>query len=264
MSTDLTNPHAQDAQVGAVIPGFGYSGAMSPDDVQLPRIVLTQMQTKGVSEGEIPPGVYYDTLMGDVIGTAFDFVPVVYYTNRVLLEMGVGLKCRSLDMEHGIGDPGGDCEACPLKDWPARGAKKKGPDCNVSRNYLGVIVGASAYQPGAKKDQTVSAVEPIDPRIAILQWRSMATGAAKTLNGIHMQSSLLNVNAREWEHRVYRIGAMLMKNDLGSFYIPTVKHQGMSRAEHRETATFVKGAIVGRDFVRETVEGQAADPAAEF
>lgn len=259
--TDLSKPQATET---GVIPGFGTAGGMTPQDVQLPRVVLTQAQSKAVADGNAPAGVFYDTLMGDVIGPTFDFVPVISYRNRVYLVMGEGLKCRSVDMEHGEGDPGGSCDQCPMKDWPEKGAKKKGPECNVSHNWLGLIVGMTAWTPAShgRKDQEVAAVEPIEPRIGILQWRSMATNAAKKLNGIHLNSSLMNVNARGWQDRVYRIGVELQRNDLGTFYVPTVKLTGLSDAAHKETAAFVKTALLGRDLVREVADTD--DEATEF
>jgi hypothetical protein len=259
MSTNLTNPGNASREVGTVLPGFGFSGALGADDVQLPRVVLLQSQSKPVADGTLPAGVFFDTLMDEVIGNAFDFVPIIYFTTRVFLEMGTGLRCRSLDMVEGVGDPGGNCEACPHQMWPERGAKKKGPDCTISRNYLGLIVGANPFDGGspAKKGGTeVATVEPCEPRMAILQWRSMATKAATALNGIHMQTSLLNPSARAWEHRVYRIGVARQQNDLGAFFVPTVKHQGPSDDTMREAAGFVRQTIVGQNLAeRASVDG---------
>lgn len=264
MSTNITNPSAASREVGTVLPGFGLSGALGADDVQLPRVVLLQSQSKPVADGTLPAGVFFDTLMDEVIGSAFDFVPIMYFTTRVFLEMGTGLRCRSVDMVEGVGDPGGNCERCPHQMWPERGAKKKGPDCTVSRNYLGLIVGANPFDAASRSKVEVATVEPCDPRIAILQWRSMATASAKTLNGIHMQTSLLNPSARDWEHRVYRIGVARQQNDLGAFFVPSVKHLGPSSTEQREAATYVKQTIVGQDIAERATAPEAAKTPEDF
>lgn len=41
--------------------------------------------------------------------------------------------CKSRDFKHGVGDPGGECAKCKLKDWPEAGGK---PDCQQTYELL--------------------------------------------------------------------------------------------------------------------------------
>jgi hypothetical protein len=249
---------AYDPQARQVVTGLGMTG-MDPDAIALPRIAITQGLSQVVNEGLAQTGVFYNLLTSQVIGTAFDFVPALSFQNRVYFKVGTGLSCRSVDTITGQGDPGGTCEVCSMSQWPADGSG--GPPCSVSHNWLGLMVGRPAEEARASRrgGQTTISVEECAPEIAVVQWRSMATAAAKTLNGLHLNSSLMS-GARHWHDRVYRLSVKEQRNAKGSFFVPKVELLGASKPEHREVATRLLQMIAGRTL--EFVPEEGVDPAA--
>ncbi len=112
---------------------------MRPGDFIPPRVKVVQAMSKeaqkqGREAAVAAVGDFYNTLTGENYGDTLRFIPLTTFMNRVFisrperrelieavllreLSEGDGLKCRSLDMIEGRGDPGGLCMECPLSTW---------------------------------------------------------------------------------------------------------------------------------------------------
>lgn len=124
------------------------SRELEPSDIRIPQIKLCQSMS-AVSQLEdeaIRPGNYYFTLDNTVFGPKVKVVAFEVFKNRAYFIPGAGLSCRSADMVMGIGDPGGDCESCDLKDWPPQGVKG-GPKCRISYNFPCAVI-PDEWEPG--------------------------------------------------------------------------------------------------------------------
>ena len=116
---------------------FG-SSELDADDFIPPRVKIVQAMSDERGEG-VDEGNFYNTLTSEDYGPALTFIPIGTFKNRILLvrterrkemnkalkDAGIGpigndiegLACRSLDMQHGRGNPGIECSACPLSSW---------------------------------------------------------------------------------------------------------------------------------------------------
>src|SRR5882672_7505944 len=87
---------------------------------------------------------YFNTLTGENYGNLVQIVPLLFFKNRIYFrskDEGGGILCRSDDMKHGIGDPGGECAKCPLNRFgTAKNGKGKGKACTEFYNFPSLIV----------------------------------------------------------------------------------------------------------------------------
>jgi hypothetical protein len=117
---------------------FGQT-ALRADQFIPPRIKIVQLMSSERATGLANVGDFFNTLTSESYGPSLKFLPLQPFMNRVLLvrdekrakiEAALtvgkdkfvlsdndGLKCRSLDMIHGTGEPGIACEECPLSRW---------------------------------------------------------------------------------------------------------------------------------------------------
>lgn len=107
-----------------------------------PRVKIVQAMSAERVAGLATEGDFFNTLTSESYGPVIKFMPIQPFMNRVLLvrdekrqkveaaltartgvkgkvalSEGDGLKCRSLDMIQGVGEPGIECGACPLSLW---------------------------------------------------------------------------------------------------------------------------------------------------
>lgn len=124
------------AQPGSL--SFGQSNLRGSDFIP-PRVKIVQLMSAEKAAGLAEAGDFFNTLTSESYGSSVKFLPLQPFMNRVLLvreekrdkiekaltegkdkfklSEGDGLKCRSLDMEQGNGEPGIACETCPLSKW---------------------------------------------------------------------------------------------------------------------------------------------------
>ena len=123
-------------------------------DIIMPRVKLLQAQSEEVN-GDPPlgkVGEFFNTLTSVSYGSKLRFVPILPFKQRILLvrnerlaainatladgglealsSEAKGLTCRSYDMERGSGNPGIECEACPLSKWQG----DEPPHCSETYN----------------------------------------------------------------------------------------------------------------------------------
>ena len=134
---------------------FGQT-SLSSDQLVLPRVKVIQAQSAEVGTLGAKPGDFFNTLTLQNYGPRLRFVPISPFMNRLLLVReerreridgalalaglpvlpadANGLTCRSIDMLVGRGDPGIECDACPLSKWVGNDA----PLCSESYNVAGM------------------------------------------------------------------------------------------------------------------------------
>lgn len=108
------------------------------DEVALPRLRLAQGLTQEVSEGSAHPGNY--VLLGHDAEEEVTFVPLKFNRHRELRTADNKVRCGSGDAEVGIGDPGGNCLACPMAKWQpskTQADKNSPPPCKMGYSYVG-------------------------------------------------------------------------------------------------------------------------------
>lgn len=209
------------APAGGVI-NFG-STQLDATDFIPPRVKILQPMSQETGVNDAKPGDFYNTLTNENYGPTLKVVPITPLKQRVFLfredrrvlvdtllanrglpalSEGDGLKCRSLDMVRGIGEPGdvlwaGDkesgqgqhegCPECPLAAWQGQ----KPPPCTETYNVACVSDTGDLVIVGFSKSSAKSGK----------QWFSMLRlrpGAPWT--------------------RMYEVSSREQKNDLGRFW----------------------------------------------
>lgn len=136
--TDLPVPASpQDSSLMS----FGQT-KLDPGDIIMPRVKILQAQSAEVSDASlgVAAGEFFNVLTSSSYGKTLRFVPILPFKQRLFLYRSErlpvvngllaaagltkfdkgendGLKCRSYDMERGIGNPGIACGECPLAQW---------------------------------------------------------------------------------------------------------------------------------------------------
>jgi len=224
----------------------------------MPRVKLLQGLSQAVMDQKAPAGSYFNSLTQEPYGDVINFIPIINFKNRIYITMGEGLRCRSLDMVHGVGDPGILCQTCKLKDWPEDRRKAgeqldpklAGPECRVSMNWVVLVTASSGLdgKPGSRE-----AKELDEPEWAVIQWTSMSSRAAKKLNGLFLQSKTLRPNAQWWD-RVYELKVQNVRSEKGNFYLPELRPIGKSTEEQKNACLAVASFMRGKTLEYEVQE----------
>lgn len=145
------------------------ASGLDADDIAMPRLRLAQGLTKEVQEGFAKPGQWIVTGYNPVDQVTIIPLGVAKFRRRNDPAEGSTL-CRSEDSIVGIGDPGGDCAACPFAQWGAKNAagRQAPPECTFGYRYL------------------VNIIEPPLGQ-AVLELKKTGLNAGKTLNAMAIQ-----------------------------------------------------------------------------
>jgi hypothetical protein len=231
---------------GLSLPMRDLSRELGPRDFVIPKLKLAHNMS-GVSklyatsrgkEG-IPPGVYYHTTGNRELSETVYFIPCDVRKSRSLFEQGIGVVCRSFDMLHGEGNPGGLCEGtaeemhseaeqdrgCPLRLWNRTSAGNKPPSCQETYNYTGLVI-----------------VDPEHPETsevlqAMYQMRSTAVTAAKNIN-----TAVMMFGGGVWADTIIRLDVEVKSGPRGDYYVPvadffdTTEANGWDRIARRARA----------------------------
>lgn len=117
-----------------------FSSVPTSDEVWLPKIVLAQGLSPRVLTGEVRPGTF---VLPD--GTSCkDFYARILGVRRARVlrsdDADRQLLCWSKNGVVGEGQPGGNCEECPLSRWTqladSDGGKREPPKCTLLYQYL--------------------------------------------------------------------------------------------------------------------------------
>jgi hypothetical protein len=151
---------------------FGQSH-LRPQDFIPPRVKIVQLMSKENGNDGIVPGDLFNTLTLEGYGASLKVAPIQTVMQRIFMLRDTsrdranallldanrvplvtdrdGLACRSFNMVEGLGDPGGECEKCPLSKW----IDNLPPLCSETYNIVGVtelgeLVVLSFSKSGAK------------------------------------------------------------------------------------------------------------------
>lgn len=172
---------------------------MDSSDLFIPRLRLAQGLTQEVQQGEAKPGQWL-VLGNPPMGSAV-VVPLKMARRRELRETDGGrtVLCRSTDSIVGVGEPGGECETCPMSHWtqdPSNPKKNRAPKCTFIYSYLVYIV------------ETKS--------LAILEFYRTSVSAGKMVNTFIVQRGL--------GHFAIQLSAASSQGPRGTYYSPVVRY----------------------------------------
>lgn len=105
-------------------------------DVMMPFLRLAQGLSREVQDGVARPGEWL--LQGFEPAEELTIIPLAFARQRELRDEDTReVLCRSQDSITGIGEPGGECAACPLSKWQerARGSNLP-PECSFFYGYM--------------------------------------------------------------------------------------------------------------------------------
>lgn len=119
-------------------------GEMDSNDITIPRIVILQGLSPEVSEGRGKPGEFYIKGLERNLGNKpLEIVVLLRNKSRIRwqdLQLGGGILCRSFDAKAGQGEPGGNCDTCPMQAWEVSETNKSGrPGCDLYQNLIVVL-----------------------------------------------------------------------------------------------------------------------------
>lgn len=215
--------HAMTEPTNAVVPvpqgaiTFGQSN-LTGDQLIPPRVKIVQAMSEERAAGAAEAGEFWNTLTSENLGSEIKFLPITTFMNRVFLVRGErrtiaekilkehkmpalsegdGLKCRSLDMEYGNGEPGIACNECPLSAWHGVGNQEP-PPCSEVYN--------------------VAAVTELGDLVILQFQRSSAKAGKKFFSMLRFAG----VDAAPWD-RFYRVTTHEESiKGKGSFFVPTI------------------------------------------
>jgi hypothetical protein len=163
------------------------------EDVQIPRLSLANGMSTAVTQGTAKPGQWL------VTGNAKPFdavsvIPLAWTRRRELRTSDFSLMCSSKNAEVGEGEPGGDCNTCPMHDWTKNGEEKIPPLCTFIYSYIVYV----------KETQS----------LAMLDFKRMSIKPGKELNTI--------VGQRGFGKAAVTLTSQGIKNRKGTFFIPKI------------------------------------------
>jgi hypothetical protein len=119
------------------------------NEVGFPKLRLAQGLTAEVAEGQAKMGNWLLTGT-EPFTEGVTVIPIMFGRTRWKRknpeDRDSPISCQSGDARTGIGDPGGDCKACPFAKWTPGGAngKNKPPACTLTYKYAVWVDGAEA------------------------------------------------------------------------------------------------------------------------
>ncbi len=113
--------------------------------IQIPRVKIVQKTSEEFDDGvpflSLVNSVSKDILKkGTKAGSEITIIPVRFTKSRIYfadMKEGGGLLCRSFDAIKGVGDPGGTCGSCDLKNWDQE--TDAPPACSVMLNFFSIV-----------------------------------------------------------------------------------------------------------------------------
>jgi len=207
----------------AIQKGNFSTGFEKPDReiVLIPRVKMIQ-KTSAEMSADIPFLSFINTINQDMLnkakkdGATITIIPIKFQKTRLYfrpISEGGGLLCRSFDGLEGVGDPGGKCSGCVMKNWPEE--KGSTPPCSDVLNFLTIVRGYESSLP-------------------------LVTSFAKSSRkaGVQFYNMLLshyNNNINPWE-LAFQLSSQSETNDKGTFGVLKVKPNGNALKKEIEMA----------------------------
>lgn len=191
---------------------------MDRSDWTLPRLGLCQSNSPQRSEGDakfitgLRDGQFFNSITQTVYGKSVKIIPLMFFKSRVrfrAMDEGGGILCRADDGKKGIGDPGGDCEKCPMALFTQGDSKNTvPPECDHFYNYAVLVL------PEEK--------ETLGPdSLAVMSLKSTGLKTAREFN------ALLRLKNTDFFAGVYEITSAVQKNQAKqSWFTHVIKSAG--------------------------------------
>lgn len=213
----------------------------APEELPLPRISILQQMSDAVVVGGHKAGKFLDSQTGEEFDT-LEGILLCMSRSRVRFVKKESV-CRANDFKNGVGDPGGVCAKCIMKDWgdDSLPMEQKKPKCQESGDFIFLDKKGQPFLFDVKKTGLVSA------------WEFLA--------GVRRQGlALFCVYAKITLH--------LTTNDLGTFYVPHFEQAGQTDpATWEDLAALAKRLLAARkrqsiDALKDDSETPAKEQAA--
>lgn len=233
-------------------------------DYVMPRLAIASKQSPQVDENSekhiegLKQGQFFNSITREIYGPEIYVVPLLEVKTRAVFrpygEDGPPL-CLSSDGRTGVGDPGGDCAACPMRQFTRteKGDSIK-PRCTEIMNYAVLLMPAN----GGKPADGVWKHAPRLDTVSVIGFKSTSIGSAKNWN------TLLRLRNRDWFAGVYKLTAVAQSDGKNSWHIPLVENAGWQSEEGYRLALpcyeSIKGMFAsGRARVDEFSEREPGD-----
>jgi len=217
------------------------------EELFLPRIGIIQPTSDAVTQEGRTAGVLLDSLTGEEFESITGiFLGMTRSRKRFVKKE---LLCNGQDFKTGVGDPGGECEKCPLQKWDEDEAKamaERKPKCQEHYDFVAVdsIEIKDGYPVGMP---------------FIFSTHSTGLKSAKRFISAG-RARQLPLYCFAVELTVRRI-----TNDLGTFYVPIFTVKGQTPPETWKSLAGIAARLLTAS-KRAPVESTAANdaPAAEY
>lgn len=181
-----------------------YHDNVEQRDFVIPRASLVQKMSPITDDDNYKEGMIVKSNEPEIVflrdpkQDVMVFVPCYDFKSRMMFpkdfQRGQAPVCRADDYQHGVGDPGGLCAKCPMKDW--RDKEKLPPRCNEFVNFYGLAM-----------DENQSWHD------VVLSCKSTDIKFARDL-----RTEILRRAKQAPFTQVYQVGVMPKKSDKGSWY----------------------------------------------
>lgn len=216
-----------------------HSDMQAQGRVVLPYLKLVQSMSDDFTKDKIMPGHFRNSLTGEDLGETVEICPIgILHWRRFFEERRV--SCASNDAIIGYGDPGGDCNICPLQKWHVIRVNGKEEAINNAQTFR------------AKKDEQM--VPPICSEQYVFP--CMILNSEWGIPGaLVFHKSYLQIGLRFYsmayfapEDTVYRLTSIQTTNEKGTWYVPKIttlrKLDEKEREQRSKYKTNMRNAVV--------------------
>jgi hypothetical protein len=196
------------------------------EELPLPRIGILQATSDAVTQEGRKAGVFLDDLTGEESAKITGiFLGMTRSRTRFVNKEPV---CKAVDFKHGVGDPGGECAKCTLKDWDpdeTKSTTERKPKCQESYDF--VAVDSTEFKDGFPVGMPFifsAAKTAIKPAKRLV-------GAARA-RGLPLYCFQVEVTVRR------------ITNDQGTFYVPVFTVKGQTPPETWKNLADITGRLL--------------------
>jgi hypothetical protein len=215
------------------LPQVDYTRQIDQSDLIMPRLMLSQAMSKVNTDDIVRQGNWYHTGANENLGKEVLIVPMDQRKSRSKMDKDTGqVVCRSMDMVHGVGDPGILCEGteeeryslpadergCEFRHWKRVDGKNIPPECPIAYNFPVLIV--------SDRDPEVATF-----RRAILTLRGTGSPAGQAIISAAYDQEL------PYHQLMFKLGVAAKTNARGqTFFTPSVELLGRAPKDFQDRA----------------------------